>query len=97
MTLSIPLGSALYQSGFSELRLARLLAAHGGMRRELMIRMCRFLARDTKIRRFDLRTLAWFLASNNEKTRHIIAREYYRAEWRSQAAQSQESQQEGLH
>ncbi len=81
-----PMGSALFDAGISELRLARLLAAKGDLRHDLLIRTCRRLARDARYRRFDLRTLAWFLVRGGEATDQRIARDYYRAERRDHAA-----------
>ena len=80
-----PMGAAFYDAGVSELRLARLLAAKGGMRRELLVRLSRRVAR-TDHRQFDLRTLAWFILRDDERTDRTIARDYYRAERREIAA-----------
>ncbi len=73
---AVPMGEALQQSGISELRLARLLAAKGEMRRDLMIRTCRRLAAGGPIR-FDLRTLARFVLYEHESQDQLVARKYY--------------------
>ncbi len=74
------MGNALYQAGVSDQRFARLLAAKGGVRRDLLIRVCRRLSRDAEHRRFDLSTLAWFVVHGDETTDRRLARDYYRAE-----------------
>ena len=79
---TIPMGTALYKAGVSDLRLARLLDAPREMRRDLAVRLCRRLAA-TDHKRFDLRTLADLILYGSEKTKktnHRIARDYYRAE-----------------
>lgn len=73
-----PMGRALHEAGVSELRLARLLTARPNMRRTLAVRLCRRLAA-ADLRRFDLRTLAYFIQSGGEAGRRI-ARDYYRAQ-----------------
>ena len=83
------MGAALHGAGISEMRLARLLGAKGAMRREMLIRICRRLSRDTEHRRFDLRTLALFVVGSNEKTDRRIASEYYRADASAHPRQSQ--------
>ena len=75
----VPLGMALYRSKFSELRLARLLAATTELRRELAVRACRRLAAAGQ-NRFDLVTLALFILVGDDRTDRRIARHYYRAE-----------------
>lgn len=75
-----PMGAALFGTGLSELRLARLLAARGDLRHELLVRTCRRLARDPRHHRFDLRTLVSFAVYRGEETDRRIARDYYRAE-----------------
>ncbi len=87
------MGSILHGAGISELRLARLLGAKGPLRRELMVRTCRRLARKSEYRRFDLRTLAWFILREPEKTDQEIAKDYYRADRRAHdSAQDKSSQ-----
>ena len=71
-----PMGSALKAAGISELRLARLLAARGQMRRDLVVRTCRRLAAKEAIR-FDLGTLARFVLFEHESQARWIARYYY--------------------
>ena len=83
-----PMGAALHEAGVSELRLARLLTAQPNMRRTLVVRLCRRLAA-ADLRRFDLRTLAYFIRYGDEAGRRI-ARDYYRA----QAAAGRQSQSE---
>ena len=85
---SRPMGGALCGAGVSEVRLARLLAAKGDMRRDLVVRVCRRLARDVEHRRFDLRTLVRFIVFGDEGTDRHIARDYYREE----AARARNSQ-----
>ena len=75
-----PMGAALFDAGLSELRLASLLAARGDLRDELLLRTCRWLARDPQHHRFDLRTLARFAVYDADETGRRIARDYYRAE-----------------
>ena len=83
-----PMGAALHGVGLSDLRLARLLAARGEMRRELLIRTCRRIARHAEQRRFDLKTLARFAVYGNAATDQMIARDYYRAEERRARAEA---------
>ena len=75
----LPMGRAIYNAKFSELRLASLLAAAGDLRRERAIRMCRRLATSEQTR-FDLVTLARFILFGDDQTDHRIASEYYRAD-----------------
>ena len=82
------MGAALHHAGVSELRLARLLAAGGHMRRNLVLRVCRRLARSRDHRRFDLRTLARAVVYCDEATDRQIARDYYRAESAARARDS---------
>ena len=72
------MGTALYDAGVSELRLARLLTVPKPMRRTLVVRLCRRLAAADQ-RRFDLRTLANFIWYGQDAGRRI-ARDYYRAQ-----------------
>ena len=72
------MGAALHDAGVSELRLARLLTAPERMRRTIVVRLCRRLAAADQ-RRFDLRTLAYFILYDQHAGRRI-AREYYRAQ-----------------
>ena len=73
---AVSMGVALHQAKISELRLARLLSARGGMRRDLLIRTCRRLAARDPVR-FDLRTLAKFVLYEDESQAQFIARKYY--------------------
>lgn len=77
-----PMGTALYQAGISEQRLARLLSARGQMRRDLVVRTCRRLAAKETVR-FDLRTLARFVLFEDESAARWIARHYYAARVRA--------------
>ena len=70
------MGAALFDAGVSELWLARLLAARGQRRRDLMIRTCYRLTAARR-HRFDLRRLARFLLVADDETDRRIAREYY--------------------
>ncbi|WP_446831620.1 type I-E CRISPR-associated protein Cse2/CasB [Candidatus Foliamicus sp.] len=87
------MGGALSDAGISELRLARLLGAKGELRLNLTVRTCRRLARKAEHSRFDLRTLAWFLVHGTDKTDQKIARDYYRAQRRAEAKDSQTKEQ----
>ena len=73
-----PMGTALHQAGITEQRLARLLSARRGMRRDLLVRTCRRLAAKEEVR-FDLRTLARFVLFEDESEARWIARHYYAA------------------
>ena len=84
-----PMGIALHQAEFSELRLARLLNAPKEMRRDLAVRLCRRLSR-TEYNRFNLETLARFILYADDDTDRRIARDYYRAKAESER-QSTES------
>ncbi len=80
----LSMGKALFQAGVSELRLARLLAAPSDQRSDLVVRICRRLAR-TDFKRFNLLGLGQFvLAGDNtpaaRRACRRIAREYYRAD-----------------
>ena len=77
-----PMGTALHQAGITEQRLARLLSARGGMRRDLVVRTCRRLAAKEAVR-FDLRTLAMFVLSEDDSAARWIARHYYAAHFRA--------------
>ncbi len=79
---AVPMGTALHQAGITEQRLARLLSARGGMRRDLVVRTCRRLAAKEAVR-FDLRTLARFVLSEDESEARWIARHYYAAHVRA--------------
>ena len=82
----IPVGRALYDSGYSETRFNRLLTARGDMLRVLLTRMFRMLAADQAT--FDWREMATYILNEGyddeaaERNRRRIAREYYRAERR---------------
>ena len=85
---SHPMGSAICGAKVSDQRLARLLAAKGAMRRDLLMRVCRRL-RNTEHRRFDLRTLGWFVVYGTEDTDRQIARSYYRSQSSVEAKEPQ--------
>ena len=76
---SLSMGQVLFDAGFSELRLARLLAAAPDLRLELAVRVCRRLAAK-KPSRFNLVTLGYFVLFGGDSTNRRIARDYYRAE-----------------
>ena len=73
-----PMGTALQEAKISDLRLARLLAARGKTRRDLVIRTCRRLAAKEPVR-FDLRTMVRFVLFEDEEAARWIARKYYTA------------------
>ena len=73
------MGQVLCDAGFSELRLARLLAAAPDLRLELAVRACRRLAASEPTR-FNLVTLGYFVLFGGESTDRRIARDYYRAD-----------------
>ncbi len=76
----LPMGTALFKAGVSELRLARLLGAPPNLRSELLVRTCRRLAR-TEFKRFNLVRLGQFvLSGDNTHAARRIAREYYSAD-----------------
>ena len=75
---SLPMGRALSDAGFSELRLARLLSAAPGLRRDVAVRTCRRLAAGEP-NRFNLVTLGEFILFGGDHTDRRIARDYYRA------------------
>lgn len=76
---NFPMGAALYKSGVSELRLARLLNAPPSLRADFAVRLCRRLARG-EFARFNLITLAHYVLSGKGRTDRILAQTYYRAE-----------------
>ena len=76
---SLSMGQVLFDAGFSELRLARMLAAAPDMRLELAIRICRRLAA-REPNRFNLVTLGYFVLYGSDSTDRRIARDYYRAD-----------------
>ena len=76
---SVSLGGALHRARVSEQRLARLLTAPKGMRRQLSVRVCRRLAAAEQ-RQFDLITLARFVLYDDDRTARRIARDYYGAQ-----------------
>ena len=76
---SLAMGQVLFDAGFSEVRLARLLAAAPDLRLELAVRMCRRLAA-SESRRFNLVTLGYFVLYGGDRTDRRIASEYYRAD-----------------
>ena len=84
---SMPMGRALCEAGFSELRLARLLSGAPELRPEVAVRTCRRLA-GREFNRFNLVTLGDFVLFGGDHTDRRIARDYYRAH----AAAARESQ-----
>jgi len=81
------LGQALWEAGFSEARLERLLAAPEDVRLDLFLSMVRFLA--AKGESFDWTdAAALLLAANPEKRERIhrhIAKSFYRCQFRKKA------------
>ena len=75
---SLPMGRALCEAGFSELRLARLLSAAPELRRDVAVRTCRRLAAG-EFNRFNLVHLGEFVLFGGDRTDRRIARDYYRA------------------
>lgn len=74
------MGAVLFESGFTELRLAHMISAPSTTRRRLLVRACRRLAASGHAR-FDMKTLARFvLVLHDDEPAKQIAREYYRAE-----------------
>ena len=98
---STPVGRALYLGGesqrsaafYSDARLNRLLTSGGPMLRALLARMFRMLAANGVT--FNWREMAQFILNEGydedaaEQNRRRIAREYYRAERRSNQAGSE--------
>lgn len=98
---SMPVGRALYLGGesqrsaayYSEARLNRLLTSGGPMLRTLLARMFRMLAAGGVT--FNWREMAQFILNESydedaaEQNRRRIAREYYRAERRSNQSGSE--------
>ena len=98
---SMPVGRALYLGGesqrsaafYSEARLNRLLTSGGPMLRTLLARMFRMLAAGGVT--FNWREMAQFILNEGfnedaaEQNRRRIAREYYRAERRSNQSGSE--------
>ena len=88
-----PVGSTLYNSGYSETRFNRLLTSRGDMLRVLLTRMFRMLAADQAT--FDWREMATYILNEGyndeaaERNRRRIAREYYRAERRGSRSTSE--------
>lgn len=72
---AMPVGRALSEAGFSELRLLRLLSAPGETRRDLALRACRMLAR--KSARIDWRQMARLILFGDQATSRRIAEHYY--------------------
>ena len=92
---SLPMGRALHEAGFSELRLARLLAGAPELRREVAVRTCRRLAAG-ECNRFNLVTLGDFVLFGGESTDRRIARDYYRAHAAAErASQDRETSTDG--
>ena len=87
---SLSMGRVLCEAEFSELRLARLLAAAPDLRPEVAVRTCRRLAAG-ECSRFNLVTLGDFVLFGGEHTDRRIARDYYRA----RAAAERASQRRG--
>ncbi len=76
-----PLGRALAEGDYAELRLERLLAARGYTRRALLLRAARFLA--AKRRPFSWTEAAWLLLTSDrdeprrERLHRKIANDFY--------------------
>ena len=79
------MGAAVHDAEVSDVRLARLLTAPQKMRRTLSVRLCRRLA-TAEQRRFDLRTLAYFVLSSDDSAGRRIAKDYYRAQAQARRA-----------
>ena len=77
----VSMGKALYSAGVSEGRLATLLGAPQALRPDLAVRLCRRLARSENAR-FNLVTLGHYVLGGGVVTDRIIAKEYYRAEYK---------------
>ncbi len=75
---SVPMGQALCDAKFSELRLARLLSTPPELRSEATVRACRRLAAG-EFNRFNLVTLGEFVLFGGDRTDRRIARDFYRA------------------
>ena len=88
------MGRALHEAHISDLRLARLLNAHRETRGEMTIRLCRRLSA-TERPYFDLRTLAAFMLGDSIAASRKIARDYYRAEARSQRTSTESTNHQG--
>ncbi|MXW14972.1 MAG: hypothetical protein F4120_01975 [Rhodothermaceae bacterium] len=78
---SVPMGQALHSAEIPDLLLSRLLSAPKSQRPDFAVRISRRLA-GTENARFNLITLANFLYSDGNKPSQIIAKEYYKAEYR---------------
>lgn len=89
------MGATLCDAGVSEARLARMLAARGALRDDLVVRMSRRLARNPDYRTFDVRTLALFIVDASERTDRQVAREYYRAQAAAAAKKDSQNQEDG--
>ena len=72
---AMPAGCALAGAKFSELRLARLLSAPGATRRDLALRACRMLARESA--RIDWRQMARLILFGDQATLRRVAADYY--------------------
>ena len=85
-----PPGKALAESGYSETRLERLLAAQGDGLLTLVLRSARFLR--AKNVAFDWTGIAYLLGinGNSDQTRFRIARDYYRELQRQDGNQRKE-------
>lgn len=81
---SMPVGRALFNIGYSEMRFNRLLAAREEMLDTLLARMFRMMAAEDM--RFNWRQMAQFILNDGydeaaaELSRRRIARDYYRAQ-----------------
>lgn len=71
---SRPLGAAMAETGLSEQRFARLLAARGAARGDALERAVRMMAR--KVTGLDVTHLAWAILRPDETSR--LARAYYK-------------------
>jgi CRISPR system Cascade subunit CasB len=81
---SQPTGKVLFEAGYSEKRLERLMAAKGELQQILVLRAARFLA--AQGRPLNWSEFARLLLSRDraksESARHAIARDYYRHQTR---------------
>ena len=88
-----PVGRALFQAGYSETRLNRLLTAREGMLHTLLSRMFRMMAAADQ--RFSWREMARFIRNSDfdeiqaEQRRRRIASNYYRAMRQSSQSHSE--------
>ena len=93
---NVSVGRALFEAGYSETRLGRLLAARDGMLRGLLTRAFRTLGSTGKT--FNWQEMAAFIICQGtneeaaERGRRRIARSYYRAQEHGQQAELEETE-----